>query len=128
MPKEVFGSVDPFCTSIGWRPAGPLVEGAVQIGTVGIDGKSLNWSMYGTEERLAFIGEKVVELVEGRKPGGSMVDLGGLVMNVLDCVPGSEFDELPGYRGAHADHNRDQVNAIIKTLRRARDAAFGADA
>ena len=42
---------------------------------------------------------------------------------------GGDYDEPNTPRpGVFADLDRDQVNRLIRTLRKARDAAFGADA
>lgn len=42
---------------------------------------------------------------------------------------GGDYDEQVNPRpGVYADLDRDQINRLIRTLRKARDAAFGADA
>lgn len=43
-----------------------------------------------------------------------------------ETVPGRR--DVPHFDGWHATLDRDQVNKLIRVLRRARDAAYGADA
>ena len=48
----------------------------------------------------------------------------GLRLGILEKLTGPEASAL----GWHSSLNRSELNRLIRTLRRARDAAFGADA
>lgn len=131
MPKEVFGSIGQYHVAIGWGAGG-----RVQLGTIGADGRSLNWQLYGDPASRSYIGERIIPILE-EASGGPLAlvltpaereTLGGLVLNVLDTCPGAVTGPDPAaYMGVWTHLDRDEVNAVIKTMRRARDYTFGRD-
>jgi hypothetical protein len=122
MPKETFGSVGQYHASVGWG------SGELRVGTIGADGRSLNWTLYGSPRSREEIGLKIYELVHDSPAAMPAEDLGAAVLNILDCVPGDASGPDPAaYMGVWTRMERSEVNAFIKVLRRARDYAFGKD-
>lgn len=122
MPREVVHCDGPFHVKVGWA-----ADREVQVGIEGDEGRSLNWLLYGDDATLEFIGTRVYDgaLDRGRFAPMTAVELGRVIMNVLDCVPGRDGT---GYLGVWATMDRAGINRLVRLLRRARDAAFGADA
>lgn len=114
MPRELIqGATEPFNVKVGWRHE-------VQVGVEADQQRSLNWILYGnTTEDLVRLGDQVrrLALVEYEDDE----HLGRATLNTLDCLPG-----VPLY-GVWADLDRAGCNRLIRTLRKARDAAFGRD-
>ena len=115
----------PFDVKVGWAS-----ERHVQVGVEGDSGRSLFWLLYG--DKLAQLGSDLsrffavpVDAVSTEAEKEALAERGRGVLNVLDCL--SDFGER-GYAGVWADLDRAGINRLIRILRKARDAAFGADA
>lgn len=114
MPRELIrGASEPFNVKVGWHHE-------VQIGVEADQQRSLAWILYGGgPDALAKLGEQVrrLSLVEYEDDE----HLGRAVLNTLDCLPAQPF------YGVWSDLDRYGCNRLIRTLRKARDAAFGRD-
>lgn len=127
MPRETIGTDGPFRASIGWSSS------YVQVGTVVEDGRSVNWQLYGDD--LAWLGEGIRKIwgqYESMAPDADMFNeqVACDVLNLLDCAPHMPSETPPpgvGYQGIWASLDRRDLNAMIRVLRRARDAAYGRD-
>lgn len=135
MPREVVKpstprSDDPFIIKVGWD-----ANGAVQIGVESDEMRSLAWKLWGgagTHDQSAHtipLGKAVLDAVsaadeELRQPTPADVQRRNDVVarHVLDA-----FDTAGCFYGVWADLDRQQINRLIRLLRRARDAAYGAD-
>lgn len=135
MPKETIHAISAgtpeFDVKVGW---GPNMSEYVQVGVDNSDGKSLVWQLFGLQRDpmasadtgpLVAVGQAVGEMIakfnadnEGLDPNDYY--LGRCVLNALDLI------ENPS--GVYTGLDRRGLNTLIKTLRRARDAAFGVDA
>lgn len=131
MPREMIAPADggPWCPKVGWA-----ADRDVQVGIESDNGVSIPWLLFGGgdlggQDALRRLGDKVQTIYEyvatnaGRpiKPEDHE-DLGRLLLNSLDVVAGQQYD------GLWASLDRHGVNRLIRTLRKARDSAFGADA
>lgn len=121
MPREmVEASGDPFAVKVGWA-----ADRDVQLGVETEDGKTLPWILWGSDaEQLSWLSKQIeaATRVEYEDDTG----LARAVLNTLDC--GSGVTEPAGYRGVWATLSRHGCNRLIRLLRKARDAAYGADA
>lgn len=122
MPKEsMYGDPnDRFTLDIGWQS-----DMDVQVGIRTIDGKHLVDEFYGNDVQLAKIGDAVRDYALDPK-NASALNVGGVGLGrtVLDVVTGSDY----GMESLWWHPGRAQINRLIRTLRKARDAAFGSDA
>lgn len=120
MPKEtirvIHGAND---VQVGWTR-----DCEVQVGVEDSEGRSLFWKFGDIHAEM--IGSEVRRLVaEANEPGAAPLGdlgLGENVLNMLDtvCFPYSGVWSTMG--------RRQEVNELIRILRRARDSAFGKDA
>lgn len=138
MPKEMIHSRTPgqagYQVEVGWQR-----DFSMQVGVVNDDGRSLFWTLtecasyeMSKEEqarRLAELGSMIQAALaapmdepgEGMPPQfAGMSRIGALVLDTLDAFAGS-------HRGVFADLDRAQANALVRLLRKARDAAYGRD-
>jgi hypothetical protein len=130
MPREIIGSPrGPFHVKVGWSR-----ECDVQLGVEGDDGRSLNWLLYAATEAphgerteaLQRVGRAVTATLAERglhpfdaDSTHTMHEVGEAVLNGLDS--------LGGYEGVWTDLDRAGCNRLIRTLRKARDDAYGRD-
>ncbi len=126
MPKEtVHGDPnDRFALDVGWQ-----ADCDVQVGIRTVDGKHLVDEFYGEPVVTAKVGQAVRAYVTDvcHISGPAVEQLGSDVQigrAVLDAVTGSDY----GMESLWWHPNRNQINRLIRTLRKARDAAFGSDA
>lgn len=127
MPKEtVQDTAGLFDVRVGWDHVG-----SAQVGVETADGRSLISALYGDKDALALIGQRVGELTP-LAPGATRVTsseaLAGYGRSILDVIEASQTS--PGtaeYVGVWSTLDRGAINRLIRTLRRARDAAFGRD-
>lgn len=124
MPREVVHtSIDgPYLAKVGWQ-----ADRHVQLGVEGDEGRSLNWLLH--QDRAETIGDATLQMVRDmvKARGKDTPDeafnraVGEGVLDLLDTNGGD-------YRGVWTNLDREGCNRLIRLLRRARDAAFGADA
>jgi hypothetical protein len=108
--------VGPYHPKVGWNHSG-----AVQIG-VEIEGqRSIFWTLVDAER----LGGEVRKHAALDFPDDA--DLGASILNTLDTIADGGGPN-GSYAGVWSDLDRDACNRLIRTLRKARDAAFGADA
>lgn len=115
MPREKIESpVGPYHVKVGWAS-----DRDVQIG-VEVDGeRSIFWTLFNDRDMKASLAEKIQSLPV---QDVSAQDYAENVLNILDEV------SLMGYQGLWSTLDRSSCNRLIRLIRRARDAAFGADA
>lgn len=121
MPKEMIRPAsdnDPFVLVVKW--AAPGSPGMMQIGVETRDNKHLLWQLL--EERLADIASAMRGLVhdEDLVHCGDNSTIAALLLESLATMTGS-IDSL------WFNPDRHGCNNLIKALRRARNAEFGAD-
>lgn len=137
MPKEIVESWsdhEPYHVKVGWTP-----DHSVQVGVEADEGRSLFWLLLGigsafdaeqTNRRLDELGRAVREIVERNaalgddqkgRPALPDHQVGADLLNALDTMTIIE------YSGVWSTLDRGGCNRLIKLLRRARDAAYGAD-
>lgn len=121
MPKEtirILSDDDPniFDIKVGWTK-----DKHMQIGLESFDQTSLVWTIY--ENKVEQIGEEVYKAITEvpRSLTNVNEELGKAVLNVLDIVTHGPVE------GIWTTPSRNEVNDLIRLLRRARDAAFGKD-
>lgn len=122
MPREtIHTSRQPgdnsFDVKVGW-----IRDFDVQIGISEADDRSMWWVF--TEGRKDIIGAKLIEIVSKRiiceDINEEYVKVAEDALNMFDVECGT-FDSL------WATMSRQEVNQLIRVLRRARDSAFGKD-
>lgn len=129
MPREMITGQDgQFNVHVGWS------HSTVQVGVETMDGRALVSVLYGTDDALERIGRRAVER---GWPGPDVDERGGSVAageayqaigrTILDLVEGNPADVAASYTGPWCTLDRQGTNRMVKQLRRARDAAFGAD-
>jgi membrane-bound lytic murein transglycosylase B len=114
VPREIVVCDGPFAVKVGWSDGQD-----VQVGVEGDDGRSLNWVLHG--DNVERIGERTLAMIAEAGPSPDPAAVGRGVLAVLDVAGGD-------YRGVWANLDRYRCNRLVRLLRRARDAAFGADA
>jgi len=114
MPKESVPVSDgeSFRVKIGWS------EETVQIGVENVEGHSLLDTLYGDIETLRAIGRNFSGEANHTL---SDVERGA---DIVEYIAGRK----PEFTGVWSTLNRNQINYLIRLLRKARDRAFGADA
>lgn len=129
MPREKITGTDHdgFVIQVGWTAD----AGDVQLGVETYNGVSLLTALYGDDKHLERIGYRVAEI--GRRPLTDE-DARAFGREVLDAIQGGDDPATRdaarppwGWTSVWVHLNRDGSNRLIKTLRRARDAAFGRD-
>lgn len=122
MPKEtVYGDPnDRFALDVGWQ-----ADCDVQVGIRTVDGIHLVDEFYGQESVLQKIGDAMRNYALDEKNQAAL-NVGGTTLGrvVLDIVTGSDY----GMESLWWHPDRTRINKLIRLLRKARDAAFGADA
>lgn len=118
MPRETIKTKDHnFDIKVGWSK-----DHDVQVGVSEAEDRSL-WWVYGNKY-TDVIGAEVIKIVKIRTLCEDKADenrrVGEDVLNLLDATCGA-FYEL------WATMDRNEINQLIKVLRRARDSAFGRD-
>lgn len=141
MPRETFpdtitGTPDTpaFAIQVGW---GPVHEDSVDVtAVVQGEGHTILRALYGSEADLERYGEamwglvkagipaEAVKLIEEARAGTSIVSNIGMGKAMLDVLEGTVA--VP-YKSIHVHLGRRGINALIRTLRKARDATFGSD-
>lgn len=136
MPREVIIGHDgePFAVKVGWA-----ADRDVQIGVETDDGRSIAWVLW--QSQAAELGRLVREpswiqqQVDVAREQALDVDganrlVGEQILNWLDGLGGvpREGDSQSIYTGVWSTLDRASCNRLIKLLRKARDAAYGADA
>lgn len=137
MPKEQINfstpTREPYEVQVGWS-----TDREVQVGVETYDGKSLLWTLFGSDENLEAVGASLMELARHLPSGATDVpkverqrDLGRDALNIIESGgQGSYFVSEHGtafYTGVWTILTRDECNRMIKVLRRARDSAYGRD-
>lgn len=129
MPKETIqdttGSYD---VRVGWRP-----DSDVQVGVETAAGFSLVSVLYGDRDALIKIGWQVCDKLDHRihAEGGdaakneALAQIGRMVLDTIESSQTSPGE--PSYTGVWSTLDRAGCNRLIKTVRRARDSAFGRD-
>lgn len=119
MPREIIHSPDAgqFYVKVGWG-----AERDVQVGVEGDDDLHLAWLLWGNDEALVHLGEKVRLLAQrvNGDPDVTDAQLGHDLLNFIQAVS-------PTFRGVWSTLDRRACNDLIRVLRRARDSAFGRD-
>jgi len=147
MPRETITGtgrdVDGFVVQVGWAST----HNDVQLGIETSDGRSLVTQLYGSAQQLERIGKRAVAAgwrtmsltpdLEGLNPEQARAlaetyrEIGREVLNAVQDGPDpatrEEARPTYGYENAWTHLDRSGVNRLVKVLRRARDAAFGAD-
>lgn len=131
MPKETIqDTIGGFDVRVGWSP-----DGVVQVGVETADGRALTSVLYGDAPALLAIGQAVCDRLGHSVSGGlgaetdkveAMTQLG---RSILDIIEGSQTHpgSAPSYTGVWSTLDRVGINRLIRTARRARDAAYGRD-
>jgi hypothetical protein len=141
MPRETVYSPDHvYDVQVGWQPGM-----SVQLGLETFGQRALVSQLYGSDETLERIGRAATAKgwpQAGHSfPPGSDGERTGMIRigrELLDLVEGSDALPSPpvegepwphptGYTSVWATLDRSGCNRLIKTVRRARDAAFGRD-
>jgi hypothetical protein len=128
MPREKItgNDRDGYDVQVGWHNDGA----DVQLGIETADGRSLLTMLYGSDPQLERIAREVAEI--GRKPL-TAADARAFGREILDVIEGGPAGTPPeasapwSYYSVWARLDRHGVNRLVRMLRRARDAAFGAD-
>jgi hypothetical protein len=128
MPREKINGTDRdgYDVQVGWHPG----AADVQLGIETADDRSLLTVLYGSDPQLERIAEGVAAI--GRKPL-TKDDARAFGREILDVIEGGPAGTPPeatapwAYSSVWARLDRYGVNRLIRQLRRARDAAFGAD-
>jgi hypothetical protein len=111
MPAEVIrDQVGPFLTRVGWGHEVGYVQVSTQFQT----------GLSGAKQITQVVSDWFVAC--GHPP----LDFSLIEKLPLEVIPG--IQQGPHFDGWTATLDRDDVNKLIRTLRRARDSAFGADA
>lgn len=117
MPKEVIlgktidGADSPQHIRVGWG------DHDLQVGVEPHGGKSIFWHLLDPVQ----LATKFLELRQYTDDSPILRrSLGADILNVLDGLTDQ-------YNGLWVDMSREDCNRLIKTLRKARDAAFGRD-
>lgn len=128
MPKEMLHNrgerPEDFVTTVGWER-----DQHVQIGVQVEDpDRTIVDILYGGEGGyLGDVGQSLLQILEGegwtRPEDLSTAGLGQNAINALNRARAAVERD-----GLWANLDRQQINTLIQTLRRARDAAFGKDA
>ena len=123
MPKEKINHSTPddrFQLEVGWQR-----DMDVQVGIATSDGRHLVDEFYGQEAVLQKIGDAMRNYALAPENLAAL-NVGGTTLGrvVLDVVTGSDY----GMSSLWWHPDRDQINSLIRLLRKARDAAYGADA
>lgn len=134
MPKETIQDVSgTYDVRVGWS-----VDREVQVGVETAAGFSLVSTLYGDQDALEVIGAAAVELVQrstlhgvpAKTESEKSAFAQGVGRALLDRIEASQSNpgDAPSYTGVWSTLDRQGVNKLIRVLRRARDAAYGADA
>lgn len=136
MPKDIIHDMSdssPFNVKVGWT-----ADCEVQVGVESDEGQSLFWILTGTEtsedsnrrqRRLAELGATIREKTS-KAPKPAADDIGRIqsdawlateTLNALDTFTIME------YSGVWASLDRRGCNQLIKSVRKARDSAYGRD-
>lgn len=117
MPKEVVlgkpinGVDSPQHVRVGWG------NGDVQVGVEPHGGRSIFWHLLNPTE----LAVEMVEVLHGYEGKPLAIQrMGEDILNTLDTLTDQ-------YDGLHVDMDREDINRLIKLLRKARDAAYGRD-
>lgn len=110
MPREVIHTTSavPFEVIVGWSQHGA----SVQVATTATDG---------TKRLIKIVNEWLVGA------GMPTIDYRAMCDNLGRTTQYPTGPLTPAFDGWHADLDRAGVNRLIRTLRRARDQAFGRD-
>lgn len=128
MPRETVSGVDHdgYNVQVGWQ-----ADRDVQLGVEQAEGRALVSMVYGSPEALERIGRGAVTgglapfgPGADRMSGEEAADLGRAILNLVE---GNPNDVESSCTGVWANLDRAGCNRLIRTLRRARDAAFGRD-
>jgi hypothetical protein len=131
MPRETI-LCDDTPLHIGWQRDASTVQLGVGVAPlqhgVGNECNTVLRQLYGSESSRERIGRTVAATIMGRSISdpGEAAELGGKVLDAIENegdVPTYYFESL--WTGSAG---RGSINTLIQVLRRARDAAFGADA
>lgn len=119
MPKEIIRvGMGAYDVQVGWTR-----DGEVQVGVENSEGRSLFWQF--GDSHITTIGSEIRKILVTENESLTISEdrqLGEAVLNMLDtvCFP---------YSGVWSTLiRRQEVNELIRVLRRARDSAFGKDA
>lgn len=134
MPKDIIHDMSdssPFNVKVGWT-----ADCEVQVGVESDEGQSLFWILIGTTSdddgrlrRLAELGAKIREKTS-LAPMPAADDIGRIqsdawlateTLNALDTFT------IMAYSGVWASLDRRGCNQLIKSVRKARDSAYGRD-
>lgn len=128
MPKErIRGFVGPYQPVVGWS-----IDGDVQVGVEEASGFSLITMLYGDPDvRRRFVKGLVDRGLLRLPPAdtdeqkdAAWQEIGRVI---LDEIEGSAGTPAGSYTGVWSTLDRGGCNLLIRTLRRARDAAYGRD-
>ncbi len=132
MPKEIIHASTPTATTfnvaVGWAN-----DRDVQVGITSTDGRSLLTILYGSDDQLLALGLAMRALVQhADATSASNSELGRSLLDQMEAEIGTGVGEewVPfgaAYNSTWADLDRQQCNRLIRTLRKARDAAYGQD-
>lgn len=119
MPKERVNAGLPFDVVVGWQK-----DCAVQVGVEQAAGFSLLQQLYGDQAVLEGIG---MAIIREDFRGLPEVEIGAQVLRIVaESNPSPNAPD--GINSIWSTLDRGAVNRLIRFLRRARDAAYGADA
>lgn len=120
MPKEKIDSDIPYQPRVAWGRDGS----SVQLGLEDYAQHSLLWNLYGGEA-LEKYAPALIDYCRNVKFHDNLTteDAVVIAMSFLNIIEGNS----DVYYGLWSNLNRDDINQLIRVLRRARDQAFGRD-
>jgi hypothetical protein len=133
MPKETIHGQGGYDLRVGWSP-----DCDVQVGvTVQTDGATLLRQLYGSQEAAERIGRSAAKRgwpqavdsdCDSDSERAEMVRIGREVLGVVEGTRAEDPEATgPGYSGVWSTLDRYSINRLIRSLRKARDSAFGRD-
>lgn len=117
MPQErIHTDIPPYDVRVGWSR-----NGDVQVGVGEYEDRSLLWMLFGDEENL----QRVRKGLEAYKLQNDVCINIEDVRNIFNLIESK--DEAYTYSSVWSTLNREECNRLIRTIRKARDQAFGRD-
>ena len=127
MPRERVHTGSTFEPAVGWSK-----DRTVQLGVGVHDGRSLFWQLTvnptGDHDALVAFGRTLANEFPSLAPDSTETQFANAATRLLNTLDTVACDPSGSdYSGVWADLNRQQINDLIRMLRRARDQAFGRD-
>lgn len=116
MPREtIHDQAGCYDVKVGWR-----TDVDLQVGIETVGGYSLLTALYGDASTLTKLGERTLPRLDPAAANPT-AKLGRDLLNAVEAAGSASFT------GVWLTLDRPGINRLIRTLRRARDAAYGRD-